>query len=84
MHEVKRLARPTDFVGQLGGSYLGAVPPDPACVAEAEVFRLADHEECPGLHAGKVNEEASLFSRDDEYSRVFRASATALVFHDTC
>ena len=84
MHEVKRLARPMDFVGQLGGSYLGAVPLDPACVAEAEVFRMAEHEECPGLRAGKVYEGASPFSRDDEYSRVFGASATALVFHDTC
>lgn len=84
MHEVKRLARPVDFVGQLGGGFSITIPPDPACVAEAEVFQLADHEERPALLAGKVDEEAGLFSRNDEYFRVFGASVAALVFHDTC
>lgn len=84
MHEVNRLARPFNFAGQLGRGFLVAVPSDPAFVAEAEVFQLADHEERAALQVGKIDEEAGLFARSDEYFRVSGASTAALVFHDTC
>ena len=84
MHEVDWLARPFNFVGQLGGGLSIAVPSDPARIAEAEVFQLADHEERATLYAGKVDEESGLFSSGDEYLRVSAATEAALVFHDTC
>ena len=84
MREVKGLARPFNFVGQLGGGLSIAVPSDPARIAEAEVLQLPDHKERAALYAGKVDEEAGLFSSGDEYLRVFAVSTAALVFHDTC
>ena len=84
MREVDWLARPFNFVGQLGGGLSIAVPSDPARIAEAEVFQLADHEERATLYAGKVDEESGLFSSGDEYLRVSAASTAAFVFHDTC
>ena len=84
MREIKGLARPFNFVGQLGGGFSIAVPSDPARIAEAEVFQLADHEERAALYAGKVDEAPGLFSSGDEYLRVFAVSTAALVFHDTC